>query len=815
MNVTTRFVAGCLTTALLSIVPTAGAVQDAAPAPAPADPAYTALRAPTLGTAVAAVSDLTVKRDAGTFTFKRGELYFTAPVEGRVTGAVFVGDGEFTLTPPTENEKQALAIYAKSPTLVEPFSEAVLRFSDKTFDEIKAKATMSESGPQASRAADVYRDHVNFAVKELHWNFPLRTLVDIRSQEEKGFFYAFVKGKNFGKLAYFMDPTGAPIVDPEQIALFSFGTTDGGIWTAFPMSGGRQEDAKTYDISQHDLSVTIKGTQLIATDTVTLKTLYDGVRVLPFDLYPTLRVSKVTDASGATLSFVQQPKDEDAQFAVLLPAAPSPNTDVTLTIEYAGDEALRDSGGGNFILLPRDSWYPNNGSSAFGDRARFRTRFIYPSNVMLVGTGALAEPETKEGNLTVAKWTSGDTELAVSGFNYGKFKKKEVADQDTGLTIEFFANTQLPNELRDLQREIDEIERAGGKTMTTLGAMNTTRMADAALADAQNATRLYSAYFGKLPYSRIAMSQQPAAGFGQAWPTLIYMPYTAYLDTTIRTQLMGVRGGTDTFWKYVGPHEVAHQWWGHLVGWKSYRDQWMSEGFAEFSSSIYVQQIYGIQKFVELWEDHRKAIVEPKPATENKAPYTIGPVTQGLRLSGSKTGNAYRFLVYPKGAYILHMLRMMMYDFGKTRDEKFIAMMKDFIQTHYNQDVSTEDFKRAVDKHVTPGMNLMGNGKLDWFFDEWVYGTEVPSYRLEYSLRDEGGKTILTAKATQSGVSEKFRMLVPLYLDFGKGWVRLGQLTMNGNTTFPFEVPLPQRPKAVQLNALNDVLFVKNETVGK
>ena len=28
-------------------------------------------------------------------------------------------------------------------------------------------------------------------------------------------------------------------------------------------------------------------------------------------------------------------------------------------------------------------------------------------------------------------------------------------------------------------------------------------------------------------------------------------------------------------------HEVAHQWWGHVVGWKSYRDQWMSESFAE------------------------------------------------------------------------------------------------------------------------------------------------------------------------------------------------------------------------------------------
>ena len=65
------------------------------------------------------------------------------------------------------------------------------------------------------------------------------------------------------------------------------------------------------------------------------------------------------------------------------------------------------------------------------------------------------------------------------------------------------------------------------------------------LTDTQNATRIYSAYFGKLPYTRIAITQQPAFNFGQAWPTLIYMPYTAFIDTTQRTQLMGAQMGSD------------------------------------------------------------------------------------------------------------------------------------------------------------------------------------------------------------------------------------------------------------------------------
>ena len=270
-------------------------------------------------------------------------------------------------------------------------------------------------------------------------------------------------------------------------------------------------------------------------------------------------------------------------------------------------------------------------------------------------------------------------------------------------------------------------------------------------------------------------------------------------------------GGTNTFFQYVGPHEVAHQWWGHVIGWESYRDQWMSEGFAEFSASLWVERLKGPVKFAEFWEDHRKQVVQATRATEGKAPYTLGPVTQGFRLSSAKAGGAYRFLVYPKGAYILHMLRMLMFD-PKTGDATFQAMMKDFIQTNYNTDVSTEDFHQIVAKHMTPSMNLDGTGRMNWFFDQWVYGTDVPTYAFEYSLREEGGKTVIAGKITQSGVSDGFRMQVPVYLDFGKGWLRLGTVPMTGNSSKDFTVPLPQKPKRATINAQSDVLYV-NQTV--
>ena len=532
--------------------------------------------------------------------------------------------------------------------------------------------------------------------------------------------------------------------------------------------------------------------------------------MVPFELFGALRVSRVQDADGKELNFIQEDKDADADFGVILPKSLDAGQTYQVVIQYDGSEAIRDSGGGNFILIPRSTWYPGNANTLFSeDRAVFDMTFRYPKNYTFVGTGAPVAPDGREGDLAIAKWSSGQTELAVAGFNYGRFKKKVISDKDSGYDVEFYANLEVPDEIKSLQNQISQAESRGSRSMTTLDSISTTSIADAALADAQNATRIYNAFFGKLPYSRIAMTQQPAANFGQAWPTLVYMPYMAYIDSTQRSQLLGTRGGTDTFWRYVGPHEIAHQWWGHIIGWDSYRDQWMSEGFAEFSSSLYVQMTRGHEKFIDFWEDLRKQIIEASPATRDRKPYTVGPVTQGYRLNSAKTGGVAQRLIYPKGAYILHMLRMMMYQQSKGGDALFQAMMKDFVQTHFNKPVSTEDFKRIVEKHMTQEMNVDDSGKMDWFFNQWVYGTQVPAYRLDYSVTPEG---VLSGKVTQSGVSDDFIMLVPIYLDLGKGWVKLGSARLVGNSSIDINnIKLPMVPKKVAICAMNDVLATSIE----
>lgn len=770
----------------------------------------------------ASVSNLVLKRDAATFTLRSGEIYFLTPAQGKTTGAVFIGDGEITLTPPVDSEKKMLKFFVDSEEFKEQFSKLTLFFTDQTLDEVKKSSSvkMATGGAQAAQARDAYREKETLLRNTFRYNMPARILMDAYAPPRPGFFTAFIEGKKYNKLLYQLDPLGIARVSPEQVMLMNYG--EFGVWTAFHLAeeygkgtATSSQNRRIFDLIKHEIDVSLRGTKLLASDKVTMTMRVPGQRVLPFSLFPYLRVKRVYNENGEDINLIQEDKERDASLSVILPTAQEVGKPFVLNFEYEGDGAVVDRGSGNYILVPRSTWYPNNGGTQFGDRAVFDITFRFPKQMVMVGVGELVEPEKIEGDLKVAKWSTKGVEMAVAGFNYGDFVKKELKDASTGFDLEVFANRDVPNEIKSYQRRVEQAASYGQRAENNLASFSTTGMSDYMLNETQNAVRIFDAYFGKIPFNRIAMTQQPVLDFGQAWSTLIYMPYPAFVGSSMRRQLLPA-GGTDGFWTEVGPHEVAHQWWGHATGWTSYHDQWMSEGFAQLSTSLYIQFVKkDLKAFNDFWEEERQLIVQASPSTKGIKPYTVGPITQGYRLDTAKTGRVARQLIYPKGAFVLHMIRMMMAD-RKEGDTKFQLMMRDFVKTHFNQDVSTEDFKKIVEKHITPKMDVDKNGKMDWFFDQWVYGTEVPAYKLEYSVNNDGGKTTLSGKITQSGVSDNFAMVVPLYLDFGNGWVSAGSVTIVGNKSFDLgNIALPQAPKKVAICALNDVLATSIENVKK
>jgi aminopeptidase N len=183
-------------------------------------------------------------------------------------------------------------------------------------------------------------------------------------------------------------------------------------------------------------------------------------------------------------------------------------------------------------------------------------------------------------------------------------------------------------------------------------------------------------------------------------------------------------------------------------------------------------------------------------------PVDVGPIWLSAQLPSYHEPDPYQVLVYQKGAYILEMLRTLMWD-GKQKnpDAPFINLMRDFVATHSGKNASTEDFQRIVEKHMGQPM--------DWFFDEWVYGTEVPRYALKYDLKDAGGgKTQASFSVTQSGVSDSFVMKVPVYIVVSGQPRRLGLMNITGSNTVRADVVLQVRPEKVELDSEKSILCI-------
>ena len=793
-----------------------------APSAPNSDPTYQQLRNLGLGGEAVAVGNLTLKRDAATFHLRSGTVCFVAPVQGKVTGAVFIGDGNMILDAPLAAERASLKLLTKEEEFSEAFTQAVFRFTDSTYDEIKKAGSPASTGCDGGllrSTMDAMRHD-----RVLKWNLEGRLLQDVLSPEPGAFFLAFVHGKKYSSKEIFaLDPHGAPPlilpVAPEEVEFLTYDENKLGVWAAFHLAdeykkntaAGSQKNALVHIEHQQLDTIIEKNANLSGKAVTTFVSNVNGLRVVPFDLFRTLRVESVAGKDNQSLAFVQEGKNDDADFSVVLAKPLAAGEEYSVTTTYGGKEAVMNEGNGNYFPVARENWYPNSASSSLGEYTAYDMTFRIPKGMKIAATGSSLS-DSNDGGQNVTVWKS-EVPQTVAGFNFGRFKMEEAKLAVPEYMVRSYANEEPPDWVKGLLRATSpngDLPTQGSHlgAQVALGNMDTTGMIKHALAEAQVAVPLYTDYFGPLPYKRLAMTQQTACNFGQAWPALVWLPICSFFDSTVRHSL-GLDFGDRGYWKVVAPHEVAHQWWGHMVGFNSYRDQWMSEGFAEMSASLFIQLVEkNPKKFAEFWRDERELITQRN--REGYRAIDVGPVTMGYRLNNSRTGNITRDLIYPKGAYILHMIRMMMWD-GKTGDQNFKTTMQDFVKTYGGKAATTEDFKAMVEKHITPVMDLDGNHRMDWFFNEYVYGTALPSYNMTSAVdKDANGDPLVSFKITQSDVDKDFRMTVPIYLELADvRTVGIAHAQLNGNSSVEGKFPLKgwkNPPKRALINFNYDVL---------
>ena len=735
------------------------------------------------------VSGLKLERDAHSFSFNSGSLQFLTPVNGKTHGAVFSGSGIYTLAPASENERRQLVVSSLGKydeKVSEPFESLLLLFTDNTFEEATAGKTVKTGEADTG----LYEKFRKIQRKDLKCNLDMRMLAAMTNQgpARDGLFIAFIDSKKLPPAIAAVDPQGIGALHiypasmrlgSESVGLFVSHERKGGFWY---LNSSKQELAsgawKNPSLSQYadalhyKVSTNISGFENITgTTSIQFKALNGSLTALPIYLTASLKIeSAKLLGEGDEVPDVKVVSDLDRMAIFSKPLVK--DKEYTLELTYSGKRVLMDYGG-VYTVGARNTWYPNLGT--FTDKALYELQFDIPKNMRLAATGKLVE-ERKEKDRAISVWRS-DAPLTVAGFNYGEYKATKQKEESTGMELAIFH-----------------------------GKATAGNMIHNVLADTVNSVRLYSSWFGNLPHSSISVTQQAELGFGQAWPSLVFLPYLAFVPNT---SVMG-KGANEFFNDLVTPHEMAHMWWGHEATARTYRDQWIEEGFSEFSAGLLLEMTQGVARSNEFWKTAGESITGKSPYGKLRV-HEVGSITQGFRLATVSSREAYQVLAYSKGGYVLHMLRMMMRAPNDPNpDARFQAMLKEFINRYRQETVGTQDFKSVVERYMTPNMKQIGNGSMDWFFDQYVYGTQIPVYKSNFTVKKAGnGQYHIKGAVSQEGVSDDFKMIVPLYADFGKGnYVKFGAAPLVGNASYPLDVtmPIPQKPKRILVNAFYDVL---------
>ena len=731
--------------------------------------------------------DTQITRDRVNIYFDRGFIGFLAPIEGEITGAVFEGDGEILLTPPSSAEKLNLARFTDSPVLAEKFTFAYMRFTDQTARELLARTRRPE--PDDIEQPTGFLDQWNPTVRLFNRDYSMRVLQDLLGDGTLPFFHAHLQGVDHGIFQLSVDER-LPEAVQVGAAQRSRGELYADVWCSFASrdSESRQASLMTGPASARSYKINTQIQEdhsLVGRAELELQSNSSSDRVLAFELSRRLSVTQVKNEEGNELVVIQNSSLEESEVAargndlvvVVLPAPVPVGRTFRLSFSYRGN-VIAEVGNGVLYVGARGSWYPNLG---IGNRATYDLTFQYPDNLTLVATGNLIE-EHSAGGWKRSHWISSGV-FAVAGFNLGAYDSRRrkaghtlievyAAREAEGALEKRHAATHPSGEL--IVRRTPE----GAIPVTILPKpvppLDPTAALESVAETAAKAVQYFQTLFGPFPYPRLAISQAPGH-FGQGWPGLVYLPTLSFLGKGERS-MMGLGGRTvESRSELSLAHEIAHQWWGNRVGWKTYHDQWLSEGFATYASAMNAAgDKNGERAFREVMQGYKDDLLSK--TSEGQTVESGGPIWLGHRLRNSRNPEGYVTVVYEKSCWVLHMLRTLMADPRSGSEERFFQMLREFATANWDREVSTQDFIRHAEKYMTPDMDLEGDGRLDWFFSAWVYGVGIPTYKLRVKTREIGaGKFVVEGDIAPSDVASGFEMMVPLVAELGKGTkVRLG-----------------------------------------
>ena len=475
-------------------------------------------------------------------------------------------------------------------------------------------------------------------------------------------------------------------------------------------------------------------------------TALEDISSTTFELHNGLRVTKVTDDAGKTLSAERIAQDFTVRVQLSKPL--SKNSSTTLTFEYDGtldtaDDSpvqglkLASINDETSYLLYAGRWFPVN---AYGiNRFTATMNITVPAHMVVIGSGR----ETA-GGTSASKKTSASS-LPTKTFTF-VWDKPSFPGTIVAGTFQEFKSDEAGVDLHVFFKPVHQ----------NLGAM----YAETAIKE----FTYYVTLYGAAPSTSLKVVEIPDDTVPSAWA-----PEMAAVASRAVTEKVNYRLLANT---------IAHQWWGVSVSPATIDDWWMCDGFARYSEARYVENAAGSNGLEEVVKDMSVGAL----AYDSVPLATIGKLDM--------FSPEFQSLATDKGAMILHMLRWV------EGDQKYDQTMRTFAAKYAGKSASLDDFTAIAEQTY--------GDKLTWFFTQWLDSTGAPEFKTKYTVYRLGNNKGFRVVGEITQDLDLFRMPVELKIDTD-GKTEEKRIEVVG-TDSAFAIETFGKPRRISIDPDNRVL---------
>lgn len=274
----------------------------------------------------------------------------------------------------------------------------------------------------------------------------------------------------------------------------------------------------------------------------------------------------------------------------------------------------------------------------------------------------------------------------------------------------------------------------------------------------------YSTLIGPYPYAKLAQVQSIIPKAGMENSSAVFYGESFFSDQRLSDGVVA--------------HEIAHQWFGNALTISDWDHLWLSEGFATYFEALFYEHLDGPERL-------KKAMAE---AAEKFMAHPMAREASIVDPALTDPAAKLNPLNYEKGAWVLHMLRMI------TGDEAFFAGIRRYYETYSGKNVASEDFQRVMES--ASGLDLSG------FFEQWLYRPGWPEYAVQWRWNELRKELEISISQTQS--AGPFDM--PLQIAVAAGTRREVYTLRIDKAHQTFRIPFPEKPATVAADPENRVL---------